>query len=250
LADTFVFERLQELRNVAATRVWDDLLRASNGDDDSAEAPLALELDVEDTEDNVPEQPKKRQRRTVEKSLRMQMPSVLEVTYERAGREPWVVSVLGAAANRAPAIEVTAANMQTLFELVDADRLAGRGRRAVAKSTDEDRKSPRGPLERRAYWNSRRRRWIIKEKTEQTTGSPKRRQRYRTLVRRGSDESTRATTSIAGSPAATTSSPTGAASRTPMARRTPKAPGARRRAPGRRVDVEEEAVPAGDCLDL
>jgi hypothetical protein len=73
----------------------------------------------------------------------------------------WKVQVLLEAASKAPAIEATQANFNSLFRIVSFELEHSAERRAqYGKLTSVERRHPRGPREARQYWV--RNRWITK----------------------------------------------------------------------------------------
>jgi hypothetical protein len=225
LQQCLVFERLATLRNEAYKAIVHELAKAAQDNMIQEGEDLAASLDLDAPEGGAGEEgrPKKRARRADGKLLRAQMPAILEVEYVRHGQAPWRVAMLAQPGNKAPAMEVTAESMQTLFELVDREVLGGEVCRAQIKGE----KSPRGPAKARTYWCGTRRRWITKHLLSEVPSPAFGRRKYRTLTRRGSDE---ATGSLGDESASTTASPT---ARAPAKPRRPRTRAARPR--GKRV---------------
>jgi hypothetical protein len=211
LSKTLVFETLASLRHEAcrkllaerAAPVQVEAAPGASTDDfalslglDSGSAAIMDEAGpaLADVAEESGTKRRKRLRREREKLIRRQMPATVEVEYPRDGREPWRVLMLAAGGNVAPAIEATAANLQTLFELVDVQILGGDVRRSrFGAGCEEPKKGPHGPQAQRSYWISSLRRWVTKIPAENIEGKPYKR-RFRTLTRRSSDETTTGTT--------------------------------------------------------
>ncbi len=183
LAKINVFEKLAEARNAEVVKLMQDV-----------EQPAALQdVDLADqlgvNEAIVPAASKPKKRRVMLKTLRMQLPYAIPVGITLADGEIWNPMVLVAEANRAVALEATADNLATLRMWVIRELEDGRDKEEVKKRASSQ-KAPRGPKGRREYFvTGKKNRWVKKELIEPRPGQrPYSKRRYRTLVRRSSDE--------------------------------------------------------------
>jgi hypothetical protein len=117
------------------------------------------------------------------------LPKVVHIEVMIPGREPWRPRVLLETATRAVAMECTAANFHTLFELVSHDLMDGGGGKASSSGGQaEPHKRPRILSDgSREYFI--RDRWIRKTRMPvQTAGVVADRRKFKCLVRRASEE--------------------------------------------------------------
>ena len=195
LASCLVFEKLAERRNAAYRQALVDLKASAteaSRPNEGRDLADRLELDADaPQEGDAPEEgaaPKERLR--VFKKFRPQLPRFVAVDIEKPGQETWSPLLLLEPATKAPAMEATADNFASLFALVDNERLHGS---CARKQRGASSRAPRGPQHAREYFvrpASRPSHWVRKEPAAPSaTGSARPyAKRYKTLVRRRSDE--------------------------------------------------------------
>ena len=123
------------------------------------------------------------------KVAKLVLPKVVHIEVMIPGREPWRPRVLLETATRAVAMECTAANFHTLFELVSHDLMDGGGGKASSSGGQaEPHKRPRTMSDgSREYFI--RDRWVHKTRMPvQTAGVVADRRKFKCLVRRASEE--------------------------------------------------------------
>lgn len=206
LAKTLMFERIAELRDAKYKALVKDahtvavnvpeatgqLVVTDPCDDLGLDADPVSDLFGEATGPSVAGKPKAKAnaKRRVRRKARLSVPPAAELSFNRAGQPDWTFWSLMEPANKAPAIEVTAENLQALFELVDNEISHGGVRRPQHGSSSQGlRPCPRGPPDRREYCIGSR--WVIKmkkgsgEPPARVATSPK---KFKTLKRRRSDD--------------------------------------------------------------
>ena len=127
--------------------------------------------------------------RRASKVAKQVLPKVVHIEVMIPGREPWRPRVLLETATRAVAMECTAENFHTLFELVSHDLMDGGGDMASSSGGQaEPHKRPRILSDgSREYFI--RDRWIRKTRMPvQTAGVVADRRKFKCLVRRSSEE--------------------------------------------------------------
>ena len=120
-----------------------------------------------------------------------------EVRFQREGFEPWDVKLLLGTARAAVHMEASAANFEALRGFVLDDIARGHGAVALRQGRGGiSARSPRGPKGKREYWRSDRKVWVLKEplagevalEEGRDTAGPKGTRKFRTLIRRTSEE--------------------------------------------------------------
>jgi len=200
LKNCAVFDRLAALRNAEFQKIKAALEREGEAAGDSQQSGKSEawhdDLDLDDGPASSPDPKRPRKRGQKSKTEAALMPKTVQVVYERPGKSPWEPILLLEPARRAAAMEATAENFQILFDLVNyglpADKAAsGASSPSRAQVADEGR----GPKARLLADGSReyfiRGRWVRKTRMEEASTGVADKRRFRTLIRRPSDEGPR-----------------------------------------------------------
>ena len=154
LAKALVIDQLATLRADARARLLKDNLADASGD---AAGDWAGKLDL-DGGDSQPKSARKRRK--------LALPSMVCVSIEREGFEPWHPMILLDKASKAVSIEATAANLDMLSRLVARDCAVGDYHREAfgSAAASGSRPLPRGQSGSREYFVGSRNAWLTKHK--------------------------------------------------------------------------------------
>ena len=133
-----------------------------------------------------------RSKRRGVKVSRKIIPKFGSITLERVGLEPWTFTVIfDAGMNNHVFMEATLANFQNLFAFVQQDFDAFERAGGASRTKPQAVKAPRGSQGVRDYWVAAKKRWLTKNVDKGAKCG------FRTLQRKGSDDSERAPTAKA-----------------------------------------------------
>ena len=185
LANSSVFESLQSLRNCKFQLLVKQARASQTVADPKEQVDLVDQLGLDAPE--VKASPTKLGRPVSALRLSSQLPAFASVSYDHP--DGWEPVLLMEAGSKAPAMEATADNLQTLFALVALELAVGTTKRARhGADPASPRPAPRGPAGSREYFVGNR--WVKKIRSPDSGGAarPPYAMRFRTLKRKASDE--------------------------------------------------------------